>query len=82
VPLDSGVRVVQFDFLFVQRGGGVNESSRGSRVFHLTLHRYREEILARGKDARTLLKRFKLFIPTLVSRENSVPWRISWGLQF
>jgi len=51
VPLDSGVRVVQFDFLFVQRGGGVNESSCGSRVFHLTLHRYREEILARGKDS-------------------------------
>ena len=31
--------------------GGVNESSCGSRVFHLTLHRYREEILARGKDS-------------------------------
>jgi len=29
----------------------VNESSCGSRVFHLTLHRYREEILARGKGS-------------------------------
>ena len=33
-------------------------------------------------NVRTLPKRFELFIPTLVSRENSVPWRIRWGLQF
>ena len=33
-------------------------------------------------NVRTLPKRFELFIPTLVSRENVVPWRISWGSQF